>query len=279
MLCTALRAVLLILPAAILLYAQAEFRWPNGARAAVALTYDDGVDAHLDNAMPDLEARKFRGTFYVHGSSRSLARRMEEWRAAARRGHELGNHSISHPCLRVNVKGRERTFVTPERNLDNYTLRRISDELAANNTLLQAVDGKQVRTYAYTCSDTTAGGEPYIEVLRPLFPAARGGADEVIVSDLRALDLHHVNSWMVAKVTGESMIAFVNKAVDAGGMAVIMFHGVGGGHGINVEREAHQKLLARLDQNRKLVWTDTFLNVTQHVAAERQRLGWNNPRP
>lgn len=279
MLRTILRAGALVAAAALLVSAQDGFRWPNGARAGVALTYDDGVNAHLDNAMPDLEARHLRGTFYVPGSSRSLAQRLEEWRAAARRGHELGNHSIFHPCLRVDVKGRERTFVTPERNLDNYTVRRLSDELSANNTLLQAVDGQRVRTYAYTCSDVTAGGVPYIDALRPLFPAARGGEDEVVVTDLRALDLHHVTSWMVAKVSGEAMINFVKKAVDAGGWAVIMFHGVGGGHGINVDREAHQQLLAWLDQNRKLVWTDTFLKVTQHIAAERQRLGWKNPHP
>jgi sialate O-acetylesterase len=125
----------------------------------------------------------------------------------------------------------------------------------------------------------TAGGVPYIDALRPLFPAARGGEDEVVVTDLRALDLHHVTGWMVAKVSGEAMINFVKKAVDAGGLAVVMFHGVGGGHAINVGREAHRQLLAWLDQNRKLVWTDTFLNVTQHIAAERQRLGWKNPHP
>ena len=79
------------------------FRWPGGARAAVALTYDDGVDAHLDHAMPDLEAAGLRGTFYVPGNSASLRKRMEEWRAAARRGHELGNHTLFHQIGRAHV--------------------------------------------------------------------------------------------------------------------------------------------------------------------------------
>ncbi len=276
---SALLAATLVAVTAGRLCAQQGFVWPNGARAAVALTYDDGIDAHLDHAMPDLEGRDLRGTFYVPGNSPSLAKRMEKWRAAAERGHELGNHSVFHPCLRVNTKGRERTFVTPERDLDNYTLRRMADELAVNNTLLQAVDGRSLRTYAYTCSDTTAGSVPYTGVLRPLFPAARGGEDRVIVRDLRALDLHHVTSWMVADVTGDDLIAFIKEAVDAGGLAVIMFHGIGGGHRINVDRQAHQTLLDWLDRNRKSVWTDTFLHVTSHIAAERQRLGWRNPHP
>ena len=269
----------LAIAGAMTLAGQDKFQWPGGARAAVSLTYDDGVDVHLDIVVPDLEAHNFRGTFYVPGFSRSLANRMEEWRAIARRGHELGNHSVFHPCLRVDAKGRERTFVTPERNLDNYTVPRIISELAANNTLLYAVDGKRVRSYAYTCCDVTAGSVPYIDALRPLFPAARGGDNEAEIADPRTLDVHQVASWMVAKVSGEAMINFVKKAVDAGGLAVVMFHGVGGGHGINVEREAHQQLLAWLDQNRKTVWTGTFLNVIEHVITERQRLGWRNPRP
>ena len=56
----------------------------------------------------------------------------------------------------------------------------------------------------------------------------------------------------------------MQKAVDAGGLAVFMFHGVGGDH-IPVSREAHQELLAWLASHRDVVWTDTFRAVTTHV--------------
>jgi sialate O-acetylesterase len=56
-------------------------------------------------------------------------------------------------------------------------------------------------------------------------------------------------------------------------MAVIMFHGVGGGHPISVSREAHRLLLAWLAANRQQVWTDTFESVMRHVISERNRLG------
>ena len=29
-------------------------QWPNGQKAAVSLTYDDGLDCHLDIVVPDL---------------------------------------------------------------------------------------------------------------------------------------------------------------------------------------------------------------------------------
>jgi peptidoglycan/xylan/chitin deacetylase (PgdA/CDA1 family) len=248
----------------------APFLWPNGAKAAVVLSYDDGVDVDLDNVAPDLEAAGLRGTFFVPGHSESLAKRLPEWRALAARGHEIGNHAIFHPCLRTVPQG-GRDWVRPEYALESYTVPRMVDELRAANTTLLALDGETVRTLGYNCGDTTAGGQSYVDAARPLFLAARIGEDR-IAADVRALDPMLVPSWMVQDVTGEQMIAFVKKAVDAGGLAVFMFHGVGGGHSINISREAHQQLLAWLAANRQTVWTDTFRAVMAHVTAEQKRL-------
>ena len=237
--------------------------WPDGARAAVALTYDDGLHTHLDHAAPDLDAAGLLGTFYVPGSSRSLATRMPDWRALARRGHELGNHALFHPCLQNPPGGGDRSWVSDDYALERYTTQRIRDEVAVMNTLLHALDGQSVRTLAYNCAETVAGGASYVDAMRSLFVAARIG-DDVIVDDVRALDPFLVPSWAVENVSGAQMTAFVMTGVDAGGLAVFMFHGVGGEH-IPVSREAHQELLAWLASHRDLVWTDTFRNVMTHV--------------
>jgi len=249
------------------------FVWPNGARAAVCLTYDDGIDGHVDIVAPDLEAVDLRGSFYVPGGSESLAGRMDQWRAMDRRGHEIGNHSLFHPCLRTSTEGRVREWLKPEFELEHYTVRRMVAELSLANTLLQAVDGKTKRTYAYVCSDHLAGGEPYVDGIRPLFTAARTGGDS-IVADMRTLDIHLVPSWGVSGVDAQEMIDFVNAAADAGTMAVFMFHGVGGGHKLNVSRQAHRILIEYLDAHRERIWTGTFAAVTDHVRAEKRRLGW-----
>jgi peptidoglycan/xylan/chitin deacetylase (PgdA/CDA1 family) len=246
------------------------FPWPAGAKAAVVLTYDDGMDTHLDHAAPDLDAAGLKGTFFVPGHSESLAKRLPEWRALATRGHELGNHAIFHPCLRKPAGKPEREWVKPEYALEGYTVERIRDEVAAMNTTLLAVDGDTVRTFAYNCCDTTAGGQSYVEALRPPFLAARAGEDR-IAEDAFALDPMLVPSWAATDVTGAQLIAFAQKAVDAGGLAVFQFHGIGG-EWIPVSREAHQELLAWLAANRRTVWTDTFRNVMTHVTAEQKRL-------
>ena len=56
----------------------ASFSWPEGKEAAVCLTYDDGLDCHLDVAAPALESHNLRGTFYCTGHSQSLHDRTEE---------------------------------------------------------------------------------------------------------------------------------------------------------------------------------------------------------
>ena len=147
----------------------------------------------------------------------------------------------------------------PEYALEGYTVERIRDEIPAMNTTLLAIDGETVRTLAYNCCDTTAGGRSYVDAVRPLFLAARAGEDR-IAADVSALDPLLVPSWAATNVTGAQLIAFAQKAVDAGGLAVFQFHGIGG-EWIPVSREAHQELLAWLAANRQTVWTDTFKRV------------------
>jgi sialate O-acetylesterase len=254
------------------------FHWPNGARAAVCLTYDDCIPGDLDKIAPDLEAAKLHGTFFVVGSAAPLYKRMDEWRSLVQRGHELGNHAMFHPCQQV-VNGHQVRTVPPERALDNYTVRRMIDELQAMNTLLFAIDRNRNRTFAYPCGNGQAGGESYVPGLRPLFTAARAVHvdGEIIAPDMQSLDIHLVPSWTGGDVTGEFLLALVKKALDKGTLAVFAFHGIGGGHPINIDREEHRKLLTWLAANKDQVWTDTFFNVTQHILKERERLGWKNP--
>jgi peptidoglycan/xylan/chitin deacetylase (PgdA/CDA1 family) len=245
------------------------FVWPDGARAAVVLSYDDGMDTHLDNAAPDLDAAGLRGTFFVPGQSESLAKRLPEWRALAARGHELGNHAIFHPCLRQPAVGPERAWVKPEYALEGYSVERIRDEVAAMNTTLLAIDAEPVRTFAYNCCDTTAGGQSFVGAVRPLFLAARAGEDR-IAADVGALDPMLVPSWAARDVTGAQLIAFAQQAVDAGGLAVFQFHGIGG-QWIPVSHEVHRQLVEWLAARRASVWTDTFRRVMTHVVTEQKR--------
>ena len=89
------------------------FPWPDGQRAAVSLSYDDAVPSQLDNAIPALDRHGLKGTFYLILAAETVRERLEEWRAAARSGHELGNHSLFHQC---SARGAGREWVKPEQD-------------------------------------------------------------------------------------------------------------------------------------------------------------------
>jgi peptidoglycan/xylan/chitin deacetylase (PgdA/CDA1 family) len=68
--------------------------FPAGASAAVSLSFDDARASQLDGARM-LTEHGLRATFYVLPSGLTAA--PDRWRAVAGSGHELGNHSTTHP--------------------------------------------------------------------------------------------------------------------------------------------------------------------------------------
>src|SRR3954462_13009090 len=70
--------------------------WPGNKKATVVLTYDDALRSQLDVAIPQLAKANLKGTFFLNG--KMTENEVTRWRAASKEGHELGNHSIFHPC-------------------------------------------------------------------------------------------------------------------------------------------------------------------------------------
>ncbi|WP_117885461.1 polysaccharide deacetylase family protein [Aureibaculum luteum] len=235
-----------------------DFKWPENKKAAVCLTFDDGQDSHLDNAIPILDSFNVKATFYCPGNSESLHNRTSEWQNMVKTGHELGNHSLFHPC-----DAKTQDWVKPEYDLNVYTKDQIKMELYTANTLLKAVDGKTNRTYAYTCSNFTVRGDTtFVDVVKDLFSAAR--SDGPIPKTMENIDTNFMPSWNVDSNTGEELIAYVKEAKNNGTVATFMFHSVGGGY-LNVSNEALKELLNYLKANEKDYWVDTFYNVTNYI--------------
>ena len=235
----------------------AQFQWPDGKKAAVVFTYDDGLDCHLDVAVPQLDEFGFKGTFYCTGQSNSLYNRLEEWRMIAQNGHELGNHTLFHPC-----DGERFDWVKDEYDLNNYTIEQLVAELKTANTLLKAIDGNENRTFAFTCSDYKAGGEDFTGVIADLFLSAR--RDGPIPVTMENFDVYESPGWGVNDPTVEELIAFVDEAKEKGTIAVFMFHSVGGGY-LNVGAEEHRKLLEYVKNNEADFYSATFQEVMHYI--------------
>jgi peptidoglycan-N-acetylglucosamine deacetylase len=240
-------------------YAQTATSW-NGKKCAVVLTYDDGLNVHLNKVIPSLDTFKLKGTFYISDYFNGLNAQLPGWKKAAAKGHELANHTIWHACEGGRA-GRE--FVKDDYDLRFYTVRRAIDEIRGMNNILKAMDGKDKRTFAYPCGDTKIHDTSYIDPLRKDFIGARSVKAEM--PTINKVDLYYLPCYMMNGQTGEQMIELVKQAMEKNALLVFLFHGVGGEHGLNVALEEHRKLLKFLQQNQQQVWIAPMVNVAEYI--------------
>ena len=234
--------------------------WPHGARAAVSLAYDDALDSQLDHAIPALDKYGLKGSFYLQLSNPAVERRVADWRRAARHGHELGNHSLFHQCSRA-APGHD--WVQPQRDLDTTSAEQMRDQVLTANTILYAIDGRRARTYTVPCGDRLAAGVDYLPLIAPAFVAIKAGGGDGVTA-LAELDPYAVTVLAPVGLSGRELIAIVERAVARGGMVNLTFHGVGGDY-LGTSAAAHDELLRYLAVHRRLVWTDTFINLMTYV--------------
>ena len=242
------------------------FKWPGGAKAAVSLSYDDALPSQLDNALPALNAHGLKATFYLTLANEAVAQRLPEWRRAAAQGHELGNHSLFHPCSR-SAPGRD--WVAPHRDLDHISVEAMRQEVVLANTFLYAIDGQTERTYTAPCVDLLAAGKPYLPAIQAAFVGIKSRAGGV-APDMATLDRYDVSTAMPEGLSGEQLIAIVQQAAARGSLASITFHGVGGDY-LSVSKQAHEALLKHLAANRDVYWVETFVNIARQVRTAQAR--------
>jgi peptidoglycan/xylan/chitin deacetylase (PgdA/CDA1 family) len=237
----------------------------DGKKCTVVLTYDDGLKVHLTHVLPALDSLGLKATFYLSDYFGGLQVQITTWRAAAAKGHELGNHTIHHPCD-GSLPGR--SFVKPDYDLSKYTATRITDEIRSMNTLLYAIDGKTKRTFAYPCGDTKINGTEYLTSIKKEFVGAR--RVNAGIQALEKVNLYNINCFVVNGQSGKELIAQVKQAEATRGLLVFLFHGVGGGHGLNVSLPAHRQLLQYLKQREKTIWVAPMLDVAEVIEQQQK---------
>ncbi len=206
-----------------------------------------------------------KGTFYISASFEGFRNRHDEWRKAAAHGHELGNHTLFHPCD-GSQPGRE--WVNRDYDLSKYSIRRIMDEIRINQFILEQTDGKKVRSFAYTCGDMKAGSDSFMELLPDLFNSARGVRSAMNTPG--SIDLYNIDSYMINGQSGDELIRLVDEAMEGGKLLVFLFHGVGGEHNLDVSLEAHQELINYLKKHESDIRIDTMAGIAEHIRKAEQ---------
>jgi peptidoglycan/xylan/chitin deacetylase (PgdA/CDA1 family) len=258
--------LLLLIAFTVIAGAQTSMPW-KGKKCAVVLTYDDGLDVHLTKAIPALDSLGLKATFYIANYNGKLQSQIPGWRAAAAKGHELANHTLFHPC-EGGRPGRE--FVSADYDMNNYSMRRITNEILAMNAMLFAIDGKTNRTFAFPCGDNKVHDTAYIDSLHKEFIAARGVVGTIPTID--KVNLYDIPGYGVFNNSGESMIQWVKDAEARQGLLVIIFHGVGGEHALNVSLPAHSQLLHYLKQHEKNIWVAPLVEVATFIKEQQKKV-------
>src|SRR6201996_4209145 len=252
------RLILFLLLLNLAAQAQDKIEWPGNKKAVIVLTYDDALQSQLNIAVPQLDSAHLKATFFLTGDIDKLT--IPKWRALSKKGHELGNHTIYHPC----ASGNDNPVIS-----DNYTVYEMIREIDVMNHFLYAVDGKATRTYAYPCTETAVGnGKSYVDTLRKygVIKYARVGGDmDAVITNFKNLDLLQIPSYGIEdNAPADKLIAFVKKVKQSGGMGILMLHGVGG-DSLTVSADAHRELLNYLKENKKDIWVTTFQQAMDYA--------------
>jgi peptidoglycan/xylan/chitin deacetylase (PgdA/CDA1 family) len=246
-------------------HSQNERPW-KGKKCAVVITYDDAIIQHLDNAVPLLDSLGLKASFYITAYSPGCRLHLKEWRKVAAEGHELGNHTLYHPCV-GDQPGRE--WVPSDYKLNNYTVRRIVEETRMTNAFLEALDGKTKRTFAFTCGDTKVHDTAFMDLMHDDFIAARSVRGQMHKID--EVNLYDVDCYVVNGESGAQLIEWAKKAMETNSLLVVLFHGVGGGNALNVSLPAHSQFLHYLKKNEKDIWIAPMIQVAEYVKDYQSR--------
>ena len=237
---------------------------PAGKRAIICLTYDDELESHQKVVIPQLDALGLKATFFltsIRGSGVSDLSLLG-WKKAAQSGHELGNHTLFHPCP-------EKFGWPKELSIESYTIDRLLNEIAVTNSYLTTIDGKEgKRAFAYPCNNTFVQGLDYSGPLKQtgLVTYARTGGDRTsIIRDFSTVDLMKVPSWLVDEgTTLAELIAFAEEVKQGGRMGVYQLHGIGGPP-FNVAIDVHNAFLDYLAARGDEYWVTTLSEAMDHV--------------
>lgn len=228
------------------------------------MSFDDGRTSQIDHGLEILNAYGVKATFYL--TPPWMESRLDAWRDVARAQHEIGNHTIHHPC----TGNLEFTRANP---IEDYTLDQMDAELAEANTIIEQRLGVAPVTFAYPCGGTFLGrGEQaasYIPLVARRFLAGRGYW-EPYPNAPGLCDLAHLLGCSFDALTFAQVKALIDRTRAEGGWLILVGHNIRAddwqGVDPNVLKQICGYLVGSVD-----VWTDTIAHIAEYVRDARSR--------
>jgi peptidoglycan/xylan/chitin deacetylase (PgdA/CDA1 family) len=242
------------------------FPWPDGRRAAVSLSFDDGRASQMDAGLPVLDGLGLKVTFYVVPSA--IEKRQTAWRAAVQSGHEIGNHSLQHACTGNFAWSRQKA-------LEDYTLDRLDGELQKAGVEIKRITGVLPTTFAYPCGQTFIGRgattTSYVPLINKRFLVGRLWLGET-ANDPAFVDLSQVHAVSMDDKDLPALLPMLETAIAQGRWLVLAGHDIGEQPGPYTTRVSLLRALAPyLQASERNLWVAPVGTVAQWIEKQTTR--------
>lgn len=239
------------------------FQWPKENTMALSLTWDDGRKSQVTVGTPILDAHGVKATFYVIPSA--VEEELQGWRDAASNGHEIGNHSLIHPCSGNFLWARDKA-------LEEYSLNQMQTELEKANERIRELLGVAPTEFAYPCGQTFVGrGEntsSYVPLIAKQFSSGRTWLDEA-PNDPAFCDLTQLTGLEMDGKTFDQIMELVQNARKDGLWLILAGHDIGNKNRQTTEVEMLEKLLPYLADPKNKIWTAPVGEISAYIKKHR----------
>lgn len=264
---SALMLLGLIMPTVLAQPALSGFEWPEGKKMALSLSFDDARASQVDNGIPLLDKYDVKATFYLVPQYMRL--RLEKWQAALRNGHEMGNHTLHHPCTG------NFNWVWQQGNIsENYTLKKIKREIVETNRIIEAELGVKPQTFAYTCGDAYVGRgkktKSYVPIVAKLFKVSRDWAQETSNNPMFT-DMARITAISMDNKSFEQVLPDITEAYENNKWLVLAGHKMGGPGRYSTDLKMLEELIQHAQKPDSGIWLAPIVEVADYVLEQRRR--------
>jgi peptidoglycan-N-acetylglucosamine deacetylase len=239
--------------------ARCSFHWPKGYRAAVSLSFDDARASQIDTGLPLFTRLGVKVTFFVQPEG--VQKRLEGWKQAVGDGHEIGNHTVSHPCT-------GNYDFSVDNALENYDLKRIAEQIDQANNQIEKLLGVKPKTFAYPCGQKFVGRgidvESYVPLVSERFLVGRGYLSESS-NNPRVMDLSQAMGTAFDDMDFAQMKEVVDEAAQQGRWVIFVGHEVGSRGYQVTDTKALETLCRYLKDPTNKIWLGTVAEIGSYV--------------
>jgi peptidoglycan/xylan/chitin deacetylase (PgdA/CDA1 family) len=243
---------------------QQSFRWPEGKRAAVSLSFDDARVSQVEVGLALLKRLGLKVTFFVNPAP--VEQRLGGWKQAVAEGHEIANHSLSHPCT-------GNYAFSVNNALEDYDLPKMARELDGANERIHELLGVTPTTFAYPCGLKFVGRgrdvKSYVPLVAERFIVGRGYLDEAANNPMVA-DLSQAMGTAFDDMDFTAMKTIVDTAMKEGRWVIFVGHEIGQRRYQTTDAKALELLADYLKQPANGIWVGTVAKIGTYVRQNRR---------